>query len=132
MTTAFWPLQQALYDRLAAHSWPRYGGEAPRGATLPYVVIGDITDSAFDTQTSSGAETIKKLDLFAPRLDTLHQGMAEAVALLDGSELDLSAHGQVNTMLAYDGGLTKKDPDSTADKPIWHGQQRYRALTQSL
>jgi hypothetical protein len=62
LKTALWPLQQAIYNRLAndpilTQMVTAVYDEVEEGAIMPYVQIGDDTTTPYDTKTDYGEQT---------------------------------------------------------------------------
>jgi hypothetical protein len=119
-------LQQAVYAALTGALAATVYDAAPRGAALPYVVIGEGSVNDFSTKTESGSE-----HLFTVHVWSRDGGMKEARALtdavraaLDGAALTLSDCALVG--LAFQSaGFTRQSDGETL-----HAALRFRAVTE--
>lgn len=137
-----WALQQAVYALLAGdatlQTWlgdpARVFDHVPSEASLPYVVIGSIMGTPFDSKTSQGMTHSLSLHVWdgddgaSPGYrgaGRLRQVMARVVDLLDRADLGLSGHTLV--MIAYEGSQTLTDASGLRRE----GTLSFRALVQS-
>ena len=122
MTDAFFNVQQALFDALAASAEvqglignpPRLFDHVPPGAAFPYVTFGAAHITPFDTKTEIGFEQIVTLDIWSryrggleaknilqATYDALHRA-----TLAVGGEVFLLCEFHSADIAALDDGLT--------------------------
>lgn len=114
-------LQKAIYDRLKVSlSCPVYD-EVPDGAAMPYVVLGEDTETDWSTKPVPGAEITCTLHIWSD-----YRGMAEAKQIINQIEQALS-----QSPLAVEGFnvvLSRRDMAETLRDPegYRHGVVRFR------
>jgi hypothetical protein len=135
MSKAGWPLQKAIYEALAADGAlaaligdpPRLYDDPPGGTALPYVQIGDGTESDWGTASDAGAEHQLTLHVWSRGggrmearsvLSAIHDVLHEAALSLDG-------HRLVNLRFVLSQVWRE------ADGETYHGIARYRAVTEA-
>ena len=134
MSTAGWPLQKAIFAALGVDATlatligdpPRIYDDPPGEAALPYVQIGDGTESDWGTSTDEGAEhqlTIHVWSRAAGRMEAravlaaIHGALHDAVLTLESNSL-------VNLRFALSQVWRESDGET------YHGMARYRAVTE--
>jgi len=130
-----WPLQQAVYNALVSDAAlqgllgnpARVFDHAPQGSAFPYLVIGQVSATPFDTKTESGLDQSLTLHTWSRHrgLKETKDIMAAVADALDGQSLTVSGHALV--LLRFEFAATVVDDDGLTR----HGVQRFRALTQS-
>lgn len=129
-----WALQQAVYSALTGDSAlqgllgnpARVFDHVPQGSVFPYLVIGEVSATPFDTKTEAGLDqrlTIHTWSRYRGRKET-KDIMAAVLAVLDGQSLAVSGHTLV--LLRFEFATTIVDDDGLTR----HGVQRFGALTQ--
>ena len=129
-----WPLQQAVYSALTGDpavqgllgNPARVFDHVPQGSAFPYLVIGEVSVTPFDTKTEAGLDqrlTIHTWSRYRGRKET-KDIMAAVLAVLDGQSLAVSGHTLV--LLGFEFATAVVDDDGLTR----HGVQRFRALTQ--
>lgn len=98
----------------------------PDGQALPYIVIGDATETPWSTFGRSGSDDVLTIHIWsqANGFKGALQVLDQLNALLDGGELEMSGHVHVGTL--YEGAETLRDPDGVTR----HAVARYRAYVQ--
>jgi len=137
-----WALQQAVFDRLSGDAtlktWvgdpARVFDHTPSAAPYPYVVIGAIAGTPFDSKTSQGMTQSLSLHVWDGEdgaspgylgAGRLRQIMARIVALLDRAALVLPGHTLV--LITFEGSQTLTDAGGLRRE----GTLVFRALIQS-
>ena len=133
MKTA-WPLQQALYTRLAAqltiaggvhdHVPMAEDGSAPLVKTYPYVVIGESSEREFDCDETTGADaeiTVNVWSRYRGRKE-VKQVMGEIHTALHRQSL--SVDGADFGFMTYEFGDDFVEPDGLTR----HGVMRFRVV----
>ena len=133
MASAGWALQRAVYERLtsAAEVTATLGGpnvydDVPRGATYPYLTIGQSSTRDWSTASEDGEEHTLTLHVWTrSRGRRQVQVIMSAVrtALHDAS-LTLSGYALVN--LRHELSEARRDGDGET----YHGLMRFRAVTE--
>ena len=129
MTSAAWALQQAVFAALVAdHTLTtlcngRIFDAVPRGATFPYIVIGEAEEQ--DAGSPASEHTLS-LHLWSRGNGTREiKQLASAVrSCLDGAPLTLDGHVLVG--LAF----LSADYARQSDGETYRGSLRFRALTE--
>jgi len=135
MPTAVLALQQAVYASLIANTdltdllgGPHVFDGAPEGAAFPYVTFGPASARDWSTGTDGGDELTLTLHVWSRsagrREATLV--MAALQTALHQADLDLDGHRLVS--LRNDISEVRRE----ADGETWHGEARFRALTERL
>jgi hypothetical protein len=98
--SAAWALQQAVFAALAADagviallgSPPRLFDEVPRDAAMPYAVIGEATESEWNTATDKGASLVFTVTVWSrgAGFREAKRAAGSVRAALDGAALTLS------------------------------------------
>jgi hypothetical protein len=117
MTGASFSLQAAIFSALSADAalqsliGSRLYDAVPQPATFPYAVIGDDTESNWDTATEQGSEHIVSVDAWSQGGGHKEsKTIADAVrAVLDGASLAPS--GQTLIDIRYQGAEFARQPD---------------------
>lgn len=126
MTTAAWPLQQALYARLsgdpALTALAGVYDEVPENAGYPRVVIGETVETPDEEHGRGGLRVLHTLHIWST-----YEGFAQALAVL--AEVNRLLHRQplavagfTDVSVAHDYTATMRDPDPD----IRHVPVRYR------
>ncbi|WHX19829.1 DUF3168 domain-containing protein [Streptomyces malaysiensis subsp. malaysiensis] len=116
MTTALWPLQQAVVQNLRADAplmalvsgiWD----EVPEQAAFPYVTVGSITELVDDAHDQRGLTTTLVLHIWSK-----YQGFREAAEILAAVDavLDrqpLAVTGYKDVSVAHQQHTELRDPD---------------------
>ncbi|MCM2580445.1 DUF3168 domain-containing protein [Streptomyces meridianus] len=127
MTSALWPLQQAIYSKLSAD--PALGAlvtgvfdEVPEGQAYPYVTIGSISEVPDDAHDRQGLEAAAVLHVWSQ-----YRGYREAAeifaavdAVLDRKPLTVDGYEDVS--IAHTQHQSLRDPDPE----IRHINAQYR------
>jgi hypothetical protein len=122
-----WALQQAVYAKLVADgvAGGRVFDAVPKGATFPYVVLGDGAE-----EDAGAPATVHTLTLHlwsrGGGAREIKQLAAAVRASLDGATL--APDGQVLVGLAF----VAADYNRQSDGETWRGSLRLRAVTESL
>jgi hypothetical protein len=120
MTNASFSLQAAIFSALSADTTlqslidTRLYDDVPRDAAFPYAVVGDDTESNWDTATEQGSEHIVSVDVWSQGGGHKEsKAIADAVrAVLDGASL--SPSGQTLIDIRYQGAaFTRADDGET-------------------
>ncbi len=129
-----WPLQQAVYGALTGDAAiqaflgnpTRVFDHVPQGSAFPFLVIGEVSATPFDTKTESGLDQSLTLHTWSRYrgLKEIKTVMAAVADVLDGQSLAVSGHTLV--LLRFEFASTVVDDDGLTR----HGVQRFRALTQ--
>ena len=134
MSKAGWPLQKAIFAALSADSTlalligdpPRIYDDPPGTAQLPYVQIGDGSESDWGTGTDDGAEHQLSIHVWSRAggrmearavLSVIYDALHEAALSLDSNRL-------VNLRFALSQVWREGDGET------YHGMARYRAVTE--
>ena len=106
MSSASWALQSAIFAALSADETvqsllgipPRIFDAVPRGAAFPYAVLGDGTETNWDTATDAGSEHQAVVTVWSRNGGHKEaKSIAEAIRfLLNGATLSLSGHALVD------------------------------------
>ncbi len=133
MSTASWPLQQALYAAistdpgvLALLGSPRIYDDVPQSAPFPYITLGQSTVRDWSSVVDDGEEHILTLHVWSRasgRKET-HEVMGALREALHDRPLTLSGHRLVN--LRHEFSDARRDSDGET----YHGVVRYRAVTE--
>lgn len=129
-----WPVQQAVYGALIGDAAvqgllgnpARVFDHVPQGSAFPYLVIGAVSATPFDTKTEAGLDqslTVHTWSRYRGLKET-KDVMAAVLAVLDGQSLAVAGHTLV--LLRFEFATTVVDDDGLTR----HGVQRFRALTQ--
>jgi len=135
MSDAIWALQRAVYQQLAADAAlksfigdpARIYDDAPREASLPYVVIGETKASDWKG-VDHGLEHDLRLHIFsryAGRRE-IKDIMSAIYDALHEASLTLTGHRLVNIRFVFSDALRRQDAQT------YHGVMRFRAMTQPL
>lgn len=126
LKTALWPLQQAIYERLAndpilTEMVTAVYDEVEEGAIMPYVQIGDDTTTPNDTKTDYGEQTTLTLHAWSGG-----PGKAEAKRIMDAILQAITAEP-----LQLIGGFTvegieREFLETFNDGQSYHGVCRFR------
>jgi hypothetical protein len=129
-----WPLQKAIFAALAAHPTlalligdpPRIYDDSPGGAELPYVQIGDGSESDWSTATENGGEHQLTLHVWSRAGGRMEARSILAVIydVLHDSGLTLDSNLLVNLRFALSQVWRESDGET------YHGIARYRAVTE--
>ena len=134
MSTGGWPLQKAIFAALSTDSAlasllgdpPRVYDDPPVGAELPYVQIGDGSESDWSTASDSGSEHQLTIHVWSRAggrmearaiLSAIYGALHEAGLTLEGNHL-------VNLRFALSQVWRESDGET------YHGVARYRAVTE--
>jgi len=134
MSKAGWPLQKAIFTALSGDAAlatligdpPRIYDDPPGGAELPYVQIGDGTESDWGTSSGEGAEhqlTIHAWSRNGGRMETrailasIHDALHEAPLTVESNRL-------INLRFLLSQVWREGDGET------YHGMARYRAVTE--
>jgi hypothetical protein len=134
MSKAGWPLQKAIFAALSADSTlalligdpPRIYDDPPAGSALPYVQIGDGTESDWGTATERGAEhqlTIHVWSRAGGRMEA-RAILAVIYDVLEDASLTLDSNRLVNLRFVLSQVWRESDGET------YHGMARYRAVTE--
>lgn len=133
MTSALWPLQRAVYARLAADG-PLNAlvsgvyDEVPEDVPFPYLTIGSITEQVDDAHNQRGLAADVTLDVWSR-----YRGWAEAAQVLAAADVvldrqPLTVDGFKDVSIAHEQHTELRDPDPA----IRHISVTYRVwLTKS-
>ena len=136
MSKAGWPLQKAIFAALGADSAvkaligdpARIYDDPPGGAVLPYVQIGDGTETDWSTATEEGAEHQVTIHVWS-RSGGRKEVRAVLAAIYDVlHDSGLSPEGQ--TLVNFRFTLSQIFRES--DGETHHGVARYRAVTEPV
>lgn len=116
MTTALWPLQQAVYAKLTADTAlmqlvTGVYDEVPESAAYPYVSFGSVTELVDDAHTQRGLTTNLVLHIWSK-----YRGFREAAGILSALDavLDrqpLTLTGFTDVSVAHQQHQELRDPD---------------------
>ena len=134
MTSASWALQQAVFAALAADDYikdvvddpPRLYDSVPRGAAIPYIVIGESKDSDAGTATATATAHTHTIHVWSRAPGTKESRIA-AAAVLDA--LNDAALTDANHTL-IDLRWLDTDTRREGDGETIHAALRFRALTE--
>lgn len=124
-------IQTAVFERLNNHS--SLNGmiydAVPDNTSQPYITIGEISVSQWDTNDIAGAEVEINVHTWVSNQltrgrKTCKEYMEIIHGLLDNYDLDIDGHNCV--LLRHEFSNTDLDPDGIT----YHGTQRFRMLTQ--
>lgn len=136
---ALWPLQQAVYDRLAgdagltallAEGAASLFDHVPQASAFPYVVIGEASATPGEIASKTEAGLAQTLTLHVWSRDRgfgeTKRILAALAATLEDAPLGVAGHALV--ALRFEFAATFLDPDGLTR----HGVQRLRAWTQAV
>ncbi len=134
MSKAGWPLQKAIFAALSADSTlalligdpPRVYDDPPADSDLPYVQIGDGSETDWSTATEAGAEhqlTIHVWSRAGGRMEA-RAVLAAIYDVLHEAALALDSNRLVNLRFALSQVWRENDGET------YHGTARYRAVTE--
>ena len=136
MSRSGWPLQKAIFAALAGDSVlatligdpPRVYDDPPALTELPYIQIGEGTESDWSTATDAGAEHQLTIHAWSRG-----GGRMEARAILSAvydvlHEAALSIEGNRLVNLRFQLSQVWRE----ADGETYHGMARYRAVTEPV
>jgi hypothetical protein len=134
MSKAGWPLQKAIFAALAADSTlallignpSRIYDDPPGETVLPYVQIGDGTESDWSSATETGAEhqlTIHVWSRAGGRMEA-RAILAVIYDVLQDASLTLDANRLINLRFTLSQVWRENDGET------FHGMARYRAVTE--
>lgn len=116
MTSALWPLQQAVYGKLTGHAplMALVSGvydEVPENVSHPYVSLGSITENVDDAHNQRGLNASVVLHIWSK-----YRGFKEAAAILvqlDAAldRVPLTVAGFKDVSIAHDQHTQVRDPD---------------------
>jgi hypothetical protein len=136
MSKSGWPLQKAIFAALSADATlaaligdpPRIYDDPPGNSALPYVQIGDGTETDWNTSSDTGAEHQLAIHVWSRA-----GGRMEARAILSAiydvlhdAALTLEENRLVNLR------FTLSQVWREADGETYHGLARYRAVTEAI
>ena len=135
------PLQQAVYTALNTDSAlaalmgesesptdvPVFDGQAPDDQAMPYLVIGEGTQTADDTKDADWMDQRLMIHTFSDYrgFKEVRQIMAGVIDALDQKTLTVTGHDLVE--LVFSDG--RDFPEGDGESIIRHGVQSFRALT---
>jgi hypothetical protein len=131
---AAWPLQEAVYERLAGHSATKpFTVTDTADAAYPYIALGATFGSGADTKTTRGSNEVVQVDVWA-RNSKVAKTMMQAVdAALAATRLDLESDGfKALAEPTLDDYRVMTDYDDARDHQIRHAVMRYRFMISSL
>jgi hypothetical protein len=110
----------AIYDQAPQPA------DAGSTAGFPYVVIGDTVETPFDTDTSTGRETVLTLHTWS-----VGEGQKEANGIMDAvkavlHDKPLAVAGEITVLVLQEFSEVLVD----ADGATRHGVQRFRIITE--
>lgn len=130
-----WPLQQAVFAALSGDSAlkaligdpARVFDHVPAQSEFPYIAIGEVSASDWNTKTDSGMEQTLTIHTWsrARGMSETKRIMAAVVNTLDQAPLAVTSHTLV--LIRFEFARTLLDPDGLTR----HGVQRFRAFTQA-
>lgn len=100
-----------------------FAGEVPEGLDLPYVVLGEQSESPFPVFHREGHDNLLRIHTFAPSKETclrIHGAMVKPLHLV---RLDFERHDIVRGVLRLVDSF--RDPSGG-----WHGVSTYEVITQ--
>lgn len=126
-----WALQQAVFAALTADSGVSAAlagvyDAPPRGAALPYAVIGDATETDWSTKTDAGTAAAFTVTIWSRAEGHKESKLAAAAvrACLDGAALSLA--GLV--MLRFDSAAYARESDGITRR----ADLKFRALIEGV
>jgi hypothetical protein len=129
-----WPLQKAIFAALAGDATlahligdpPRIYDDAPGGAVLPYVQIGDGSESDWGTMTETCAEHLLTLHVWSRAGGRMEARaiLATIYDVLHDAALTIESNLLVNLRFALSQVWRESDGET------YHGIARYRAVTE--
>lgn len=133
MSSAFWPLQQAIYKRLTSDAalMARISGvfdAVPVGKRMPYITIGDATGIPFRAFGTFGEECTVTLHIWSDYKGYKQAGeiLAEVDRLLADTSFEVEGWGTASSF--YDFSETLREGDDALE--IRHVPVRYRIILQ--
>lgn len=135
MSAAEFPLQQAIYTKLTGTAAVTalvgsriFDGKPDQAPAFPYIIIGEMTGTDFDTKSTDGEETVLNIDTFSK-----YNGNKEArqiMGTIHGAlhKANLSPTGHDLIFLYW---VASRGPFTDPDPEIRHGIQSFRAVTQA-
>lgn len=133
MSSAFWPLQQAVYQRLTSDAalMARVKGvfdSVPSGQSMPYITIGDATGSPYRAFGVYGEECTLTLHIWSDYKGFKETGeiLAELDRLLADTSFEVTGWGTASSF--YDFSETLREGDDTLE--LRHVPVRYRIILQ--
>lgn len=133
MSSAFWPLQSAIYQRLTldADLMARVSGvfdSVPNGQEMPYVTIGDATGIPFRTFDAFGEECTLTLHIWSAYKGFKEAGeiLADLDRLLADTSFGVEGWGMASSY--FDFSETLREGDDALE--IRHVPVRYRITLQ--
>jgi len=135
MSGASWELQKAVFAALGADAGvtaligdpARIYDDAPAGAALPYVAIGEDIETDWSTATEAGSEHALTIHIWS-RAGGRKEAKAILAAIRDAlhdAAPALDDHAVVN--LRFQFAHVLREPDGET----WHGIARFRAVTEA-
>ena len=134
MSTAGWPLQKAIFAALSTDatlatligSPPRVYDDPPQMTELPYVQIGEGTESDWSTSTDTGAEhqlTIHVWSRSGGRMEA-RRILSAIYGVLHDGPLALDENRLINLRFLLSQVWRENDGET------YHGMARFRAVTE--
>jgi hypothetical protein len=134
MSSASWALQSAIFAALSADETvqsllgipPRIFDAVPRGAAFPYAVLGDGTETNWDTATEEGSEHEFPVAVWSRNGGHKEaKSVADAIRfVLNGTTLSLSGHALLD--LRFLDCAYARDTDGET----YSATLRFRAVTE--
>jgi len=134
MSGASWALQQAVFAALSvsdaiqeiAGDPPRVFDAVPRGAAFPYIVVGEGSESNWDTATEAGSEHALSIRIWSragghKEIKLAAQAVRDC---LDGESLALDGHTLVDLR------FLSADFARETDGETFRAVLRFRAVTE--
>jgi hypothetical protein len=130
MSAASWALQQAIYATLVASSdlqdvaGDRIYDAVPRGAALPYVVIGDDRETDWSTATEPGSAHALTIHIYSHAAGRKETRLASEAVIeaLNGASLTIDGQTLIDIRWLESETLRESDGETV------HATLRFRAL----
>ena len=120
-------IQHAIYDALAPLGWPVYD-HVPQSAACPYIVVGEQESAPWDTDDSTGSESLLTVHVWSEYRGRLEaKRIQQAIySTLHRAELWVSFSAFVMIDCEFQETVTESDGLTT------HGIQRFRVIIEDL
>lgn len=132
MSLALNEFQKALYTRLAGQlSGVTVYDHVPQNTAQPYVVIGQITATPWDSKTNDGQEFTATIHVWekAAGKKSANLKMQSIYTALHHQETNLTLSGFTVVLIRCEFSDIIEEPGEVTDQDhYYHGVQRYRAL----
>lgn len=106
---------------------PVYDAQAPDGASLPYLVIGQMLAAPDDTKTEDGMDADLEVHTFSKYLGFKELRQIADALVADIDDTTPAITGGTIWRLTFEGAMDMNDPE---DSQIRHGVLRFKVMTQ--